>query len=248
MGSPTLLAGAGSRAACLRIDWWRAGAVRLRHPQPARRTRAHAAFYSDTRRPPGPLPHHRRGRHPRLSATAGPFFHCHALWTHEDGTVGCGHVLPDETMIAAPAARHTASALTGARFEVASRRRNRVLPVHAPSRPAPRRGKGPGQGLALRLAPNQDLIHHAGRRRPQRRAISRAAIHGGVASIIKDPGSTTHHRSRTTPRSCWCWDGVIQRPPRMPRPAKEVRHRHRRLAEATSTPGSSGPQAITPCS
>lgn len=177
-GLATLLAGP-VESACLRIDGGALGPFAYVIPS-LPPDASHAAFYSDTRRPPG------RSRITAAAVTLGwrdgrPFFHCHALWTHEDGTVGCGHVLPDETMIAAPL-HVTGVGLTGARFEVhpdVETGFSLFTPVPTGTAPA-----GAGQGLALRLAPNQDLIttlegvaRNAG--------YSRATIHGGVASIIE---------------------------------------------------------------
>ena len=76
----------------------------------------HVAFYSATFRPPGVT---------RLgdgAVTVGfrdgkPFFHCHAMWTEADGHRGCGHVLPEETVIAAPV-KVRGAVIIGARFEV----------------------------------------------------------------------------------------------------------------------------------
>ena len=126
---------------------------------------SHAAFYSDTRRPPG------RSRITAAAVTLGwrdgrPFFHCHALWTHEDGTAGCGHVLPDETMIAAPHRTSPAPAF-GARFEVhPDPETGFTLFTPRPDRHRAGRGR-PGAGAPPGAQPGPH--HHAGSRRPQRR-------------------------------------------------------------------------------
>src|ERR1700733_7088950 len=64
-------------------------------------TSEHAAFYSDTFRPPGIT------RLKLATMTLGqrdgaPFFHCHGLWREADGRAGGGHILPEETMVAEP--------------------------------------------------------------------------------------------------------------------------------------------------
>ncbi len=137
------------------------------------------AFYSDTRRPGGLT------RLDVAAVTVGlrdgaPFFHCHALWTEADGRPGCGHVMPDETMIAAPIAVHGAG-IVGARFVVQPDPETgfNLFKPQATGTPPPPNAR---PALALRLAPNQDLVgaleqagHAAG--------FQRATLHGGVASI-----------------------------------------------------------------
>lgn len=141
---------------------------------------SHAAYYSDIRRPPGESAL-------RVAAiTIGlregkPFFHCHALWTEADGRRACGHVLPDDTVIAAPI-RASGAAIVGARFEVhpdAETGFSLFAPV-ATGRAIPADLR---PGVAVRLAPNQDLseaLEGAGRAA----GFGRAAIRGGVASLI----------------------------------------------------------------
>ncbi|MCE2921606.1 MAG: DNA-binding protein, partial [Roseomonas sp.] len=76
---------------------------------------SHAAYYSDTFRPAGAT------RLDVASITVGfrdgaPFFHCHGFWTEADGRAGGGHMLPEETIIAAPI-RAQGVLISGARFE-----------------------------------------------------------------------------------------------------------------------------------
>lgn len=138
-----------------------------------------AAFYSAAVQPPG---------HTALDTAAvtvgwrgdTPFFHCHALWTTADGARGCGHVLPGQTVIAAPI--HASGAgIVGARFEVhPDAETGFSLFTPRPTGTAPCPGARPA--VALRLAPNQDLIEtleHAARTA----GFTRARVHGGVASI-----------------------------------------------------------------
>ncbi len=140
----------------------------------------HAAFYSATFRPPG------QTRFETGTVTVGfregqPFFHCHGLWTEADGRRGCGHVLPDETVIASPI-RVRGAGIIGARFEVHPDKETgySLLTPRATSSPRP---EGACPAIALRLAPNQDIITaleqagaHAG--------FDRAVIVGGVGSTI----------------------------------------------------------------
>ena len=137
------------------------------------------ASYSSTYCPPGET------RLEMAAVTFGtrdslPFFHCHGLWTEADGRRGCGHILPDGTVVESPITVRGAG-LVGAAFEVRPdpetgfnlfmpRATGTALPGDA--RPA----------LAVRLAPNQDLIgalEQAG----HRAGFRRATVHGGVASI-----------------------------------------------------------------
>src|SRR5258708_16621919 len=65
------------------------------------KSREHAAFYSETFRPPGIT------RLKLAAMTLGvrdgaPFFHCHGLWTETDDRVNGGHMLPGETVVARP--------------------------------------------------------------------------------------------------------------------------------------------------
>ena len=140
----------------------------------------HAAFYSDTFRPAG------ESRFEAGTVTVGfrqgqPFFHCHALWTEADGHRGCGHVLPDETVVASPIQVRGAG-IAGARFEVHpdSETGYSLLtprPTGAPHLPRGRRA------IALRLAPNQDLVT-ALQETGARAGFDRAVVAGGVGSTI----------------------------------------------------------------
>jgi predicted DNA-binding protein with PD1-like motif len=141
---------------------------------------SHAAFYSAPSRPPGVT---------RLDAAAitvgwrdgKPFFHCHALWTEADGTRGCGHVLPEETVIAVPI-HATGAALIGARFDAAQDEETgfRLFSPVATGTALPARAI---PGVALRLAPNQDLVRTLEKAAAEAR-LGRAAVRGGVASTI----------------------------------------------------------------
>lgn len=137
------------------------------------------AFYSGTYRPQGTV------RLDVAAVTVGtkggsPFFHCHALWTDADGGGGCGHVLADETVIAAPVAVRGAG-IVGALFVVTPDPETgfSLFMPHATGTQPPAHAR---PALAVRLAPNQDLIgtlEQAGRRAGFRRAV----VQGGVASI-----------------------------------------------------------------
>ncbi len=141
----------------------------------------HAAFYSETFRPPGET------RFEIGTVTVGfrdgkPFFHCHGLWAEADGRRGCGHILPDETVIASPILAQGAG-IVGARFEVHPDRETgySLLSPVATKTPHP---AGASPAIALRLAPNQDIItalEAAG----SRAGFTQAVIMGGVGSTIE---------------------------------------------------------------
>ncbi len=140
----------------------------------------HAAFYSATFRPAGET------RFGTGTVTVGfrdgqPFFHCHAVWTEADGRRGCGHVLPDETVIASPIQVRGAG-IIGARFEVHPDRETgySLLAPVATGRAQPPDAR---RAVALRLAPNQEItaaLEQAG----ARAGFSRAEVAGGVGSTI----------------------------------------------------------------
>lgn len=136
------------------------------------------AFYSETFRPEGLV---------LLQAAAvtvgfkdgSPFFHCHGVWTEAAG-MGCGHVLPAETVVALPITVRGAG-IVGARFAVTPDAETgfSLFMPSATGTPPPAHAR---PALALRLAPNQDLVgalEQAGREAGFRRAV----VHGGVASI-----------------------------------------------------------------
>ena len=138
----------------------------------------HAAFYSDTFTPPegGAL---RDGCLTFGLRDGAPFLHCHAFWTEADGALHGGHILPAETMIAAPI-RARVWQLDGIVFE------QRHDPETNFTLFGPAAVPGTGQGarcFGLRLRPNQDICTTledfcAGQ------GITQARLHGGVASII----------------------------------------------------------------
>ena len=141
---------------------------------------ARAAFYSQPARPAG------ESRLELATVTVGrrdgrPWFHCHAIWDEPDGRRGCGHVLPDETVIAAPIQARGAG-IVGACFQVVADEETgfSLFKPRATGAPPPLYAR---PSLAVRLAPNQDLteaLERAGRKARFRRAV----LAGGVASTI----------------------------------------------------------------
>ena len=141
----------------------------------------HAAFYSAPFRPSGLT---------RLNAASltfgerdgGAFFHCHGLWIEQDGVMRGGHVLPEEAIIAEPI-EASAYLLSGARFEATldGETNFKLFEPASDGRGADASGK---PAYAVRLLPNQDLCH-ALEKFCLLHGITRAAIHGGVGSIIE---------------------------------------------------------------
>ena len=154
----------------------------LAYVMPALSTTAdHAAFYSETFRPDGVA------ELSTATMTLGvrdgaPFFHCHGMWTEEGGRHIGGHVLPQDTIVAAPFVID-AFGLDGAAF-VAEPDPETNFKLFGPIAAAPSgAAANTVRAFALRLRPNQDF---AGAIEGFCRAhnISAAKIRGGVGSII----------------------------------------------------------------
>lgn len=141
---------------------------------------SHVAFYSQTYRPSG------QTILEIASLTLGfrdgiPFFHCHAAWTEASGRPGCGHVIPQDTIISAPI--HVKGAgVVGARFDVHADPEtgfSLFMPFPTGTDISSQRRRG----VALRLAPNQDLIETL-ETVGSLAGFDRAIVHGGVGSLI----------------------------------------------------------------
>jgi len=140
---------------------------------------SHAAYYSETFRPAGDT---------RLEIAAitigfrdgAPFFHCHGFWTEADGRPGGGHMLPEETAIAAPI-RAKGVLIAGARFEARQDAETgfKLFTPIATEAPSP----AAANGIAIRLCPNQD-ISAALEAAAAGAGYGAARLHGGVGSII----------------------------------------------------------------
>jgi predicted DNA-binding protein with PD1-like motif len=145
------------------------------------KTDEHAAYYSDTFRPAGVA------QLQTAAMTFGQrdgvaFFHCHGVWSQADGRAGGGHILPEETYVAAPF-KVEAFGLDGAVFtaEPDPETNFKVFgPLTTQQHTAIANTR---RAFALRLRPNQDfattLETFCGER-----GVSAAKLHGGVGSII----------------------------------------------------------------
>jgi len=144
------------------------------------KTGENAAFYSDTFRPQGTT------QLDLATMTLGmrdgaPFFHCHGLWREADGRVSGGHMLPEETFVAAPF-EVEAFGIDGAMF-AAEPDPETNFKLFGPVPAEPKGADAASRAFAMRLRPNQDF---AGCLEDfcRERGIARAKIHGGVGSTI----------------------------------------------------------------
>lgn len=140
---------------------------------------SHAAYYSETFRPTGET------RLDIASITVGfrdgaPFFHCHGFWTEADGRPGGGHMLPEETTIAAPI-RAKGVLISGARFEARQDAETGFKLFTPIATEAP--NAATANGIAIRLCPNQDITA-ALETAAAGAGFGAARLHGGVGSII----------------------------------------------------------------
>lgn len=143
------------------------------------KTPDHAVYFSDRFDAPGAV------QLLEGSVTFGlrdgaPWLHCHARWTDPDGTPHCGHLLPDEAVLATPQAA-TAWVLDGAAFTVVPDAETgftlfRPLPCPPASDAMP-------QALAVRVAPNEDICS-ALEAVCAARGITQATVRGGVGSTV----------------------------------------------------------------
>jgi predicted DNA-binding protein with PD1-like motif len=144
------------------------------------KTPEHAAFYSETFRPPG-LTRVRLAAMTLGVRDGAPFFHCHGLWTEADGRVNGGHMLPEETVVAEPF-EVDAFGIDGAVF-AAEPDPETNFKLFGPVAREARGADANARAFALRLRPNQDFAT-ALETFCRDRGIGRARIHGGVGSTI----------------------------------------------------------------
>lgn len=134
------------------------------------------AWYSETHEAPLAIDHanitigQRDGR---------PFIHCHAIWRDRDGTIRGGHILPHETMIAAPATAFASDQVDiVATFDPETNfTLFQPVALRAPGRSTLR------HGVIARIKPNQDMIDGIATI-CRRHNIAKATIRSGVGSLI----------------------------------------------------------------
>lgn len=166
----------GAASAVLAID---AGALsRLAYVMPAQSTSPdHAVFYSERfdAAPPARLA---SGRITFGRRHGEPWLHCHALWTAADGRPGCGHILPEHALTAAPLAL-SGRLLDGAAFAVTDDAETHFSLFE----PVVTNAVSGANAMALRIRPNEDLCG-AVEALCAERGIRRGVIRGGVGSLI----------------------------------------------------------------
>jgi len=144
------------------------------------KTGANAAFYSDTFRPQG-VTRLRLGAMTFGERDGAPFFHCHGLWTEDDGNLHGGHILPEESMVAESFAVD-AFGIDGTTF-VAEPDAETNFKLFGPVARPGTAVKADRRAFALRLRPNQDFAA-ALETFCRQHGILRARLHGGVGSTI----------------------------------------------------------------
>ncbi len=184
------LVAAGLRSAAIVFGAAALAPFRFVLPGPAR-DGAHVAWFSDPHVPSGDP------ARPTVVETANatfgwragaPFVHCHGVWVEPDGTRRGGHMLPDETFLAAPA-RARAWGLADVAITVdPDRETNFPLfhPVAAPAGRAHADGFVPDGGIRLiaaRIRPNED-VGAALVALCARYGLARAAVRGSLGSLI----------------------------------------------------------------
>lgn len=137
----------------------------------------HAAWYSATHEPPG------GARLERGNVTFGqregaPWLHCHAVWQEASGR-RAGHVLPEETLVAAPVAAR-AWGLSGAGFAVGPDAETNFSLFQPAALPGP---TGGSRAVVLRVRPNEDMVA-ALEAACRAHGIARAVLRGGVGSLV----------------------------------------------------------------
>ncbi|HEY8288929.1 MAG TPA: hypothetical protein VIG49_06645 [Acetobacteraceae bacterium] len=110
-------------------------------------------------------------------AAGKPFLHCHAVWTESDGTRRGGHILPQETVLAAPAQAH-AWGFHNIRIEAAPDAETNFTLFQ----PGGASTEG-ARGIVARVRPNQDITT-AIETIARVHGIADAVIRGSLGSLI----------------------------------------------------------------
>jgi predicted DNA-binding protein with PD1-like motif len=144
-------------------------------------TAAHAVYFSDRHDAVGPV------QLETATVTVGQrdgrfALHCHARWMAADGHLHCGHVLPDDAVLASPM-QATAWLLDGAAFEVIDDDETAFSLFKPTARPAAAGIAGGRAALAVRLAPNVDVCTTL-EAICRERGIRHATVRGGVGSTV----------------------------------------------------------------
>jgi predicted DNA-binding protein with PD1-like motif len=142
---------------------------------------AHAVYFSDRHLAEGPV------QLIAATVTMGQregeaWLHCHARWTDSQGRIACGHLLPDEAVLA-PGMRALAHVMAGAGFEVSADAEtgfSLFQPVATSGWvPSPSARKA----WVVRLSPNEDVCTALEQLCVQR-GVQSAMVRGGVGSTV----------------------------------------------------------------
>jgi predicted DNA-binding protein with PD1-like motif len=137
----------------------------------------HAAWYSPTHAPAEGA-RLERGNVTFGRRDGGAWLHCHAIWQEASGR-RAGHVLPEETIVAAPIAAR-AWGLAGAGFAVGPDAETNFSLFQPAPIPGP---TGGNRALVLRVRPNEDLVE-ALEAACRAHGFARAVLRGGVGSLV----------------------------------------------------------------
>jgi predicted DNA-binding protein with PD1-like motif len=141
---------------------------------------AHAAWYSATQAPPG------GARLERANITFGlrdgqPWLHCHAIWQEAAGR-RAGHVLPEESILAAPMAAR-AWGLSGIGFLAEPDPETNFTLFHPVPDAARALPAGAPRVIALRIRPNEDVVTVL-EAACRRHGFAGAVLRGSVGSLV----------------------------------------------------------------
>jgi len=143
----------------------------------------HVAYYSDTFKPSGPMAIQ------MANATYGrrdgaPFLHCHALWLDAEGQQRGGHLVPTETVIAAPSMAQAWGLANVAMQAEPDPETNFTLfhPIAVEPAAALRPDGGP-RIVVARIRPNEDLVESI-EAVAKRHGMRNAIVRGSLGSIV----------------------------------------------------------------
>ncbi len=114
-----------------------------------------------------------------------PWLHCHAVWIEPGGRRRCGHLLPDEVVIAEPI-QVSGCLIRGAAFVVVTDPESHFTlfePRLQPAAATVPNGGARVEALAVRLRPNVDVCT-ALEQICAEHGYARAVVRGGVGSVI----------------------------------------------------------------
>ena len=151
---------------------------------------AHAAWYSETRRPGG------IGQIERLTMSFGrregaPFIHCHGIWKHADGFRGAGHLIPHESAFGAEV-EGTVYAISGAILDQQADAETN-FPLLTPVPSGTLRNEE-ASAVLLRIKPNTD-IHAAIEDVARAHSFDHATLHGNCSLVGCDFADGSHMSS-----------------------------------------------------